>query len=502
MATGEQGQEVPDGGNTMLPVTTTYLGETLPQQPLYNWDPAAQQSNPVQQPQGDVKLEEDTIQGGGFNSDSGHGAVASVPVSGECAVDETSYFVGEGSAGPVSTSVPPPQVLPAQQIPELSMGACASTAPVTMVTAPAAPMVLDVSQQPVVVTQPGGQALPTSATAQPLMVGPVGTVTLEELRSAVQQFAVERDWDKFHTPRNLLCALVGEVGELSEIFQWRGEVEPGLSGFSDEEKSHVAQELADILLYLVRLSDICGFDLGQAALNKLQMNAQKYPAELCRQKYDTPPRVKVEEESSGRKRQRERFTEDQVQAMTLLAERAQWSITAISWEERVKFCEDYGVTKERLSNFFNNRKPKEMKKGRSSRASLPQMHDTCTQATPLTGEDAKVHAQMQAIATQQVCAAPPSILMEVLRKPYLADISPDCVATQVQTLHTLQPVQHVQQLQVMTHPVVGMEHHMEHHIEHIEPMDHMEHIQVQHSAPQPPSQPPQPPQPMNTPAPA
>lgn len=71
---------------------------------------------------------------------------------------------------------------------------------------------------------------------------------------------------------------VGEVGELSEIFQWRGEVERGLPGWKEEDKVHLGEELSDVLLYLVRLSDACGVDLGKAALRKLELNAIKYPA--------------------------------------------------------------------------------------------------------------------------------------------------------------------------------------------------------------------------------
>ncbi|CAN1269220.1 dCTP pyrophosphatase 1, partial [Linum perenne] len=68
-----------------------------------------------------------------------------------------------------------------------------------------------------------------------------------------------------------------EVGELSEIFQWKGEVPKGLPDWEEEEKVHLGEELSDVLLYLVRLSDICGVDLGKAALRKLQLNAIKYP---------------------------------------------------------------------------------------------------------------------------------------------------------------------------------------------------------------------------------
>lgn len=70
---------------------------------------------------------------------------------------------------------------------------------------------------------------------------------------------------------------VGEVGELSEIFQWKGEVPKGLPDWKEEEKQHLGEELSDVLLYLVRLSDICGIDLGKAALRKVDLNAIKYP---------------------------------------------------------------------------------------------------------------------------------------------------------------------------------------------------------------------------------
>ncbi|GMP55375.1 hypothetical protein CsSME_00020215 [Camellia sinensis var. sinensis] len=107
-------------------------------------------------------------------------------------------------------------------------------------------------------------------------------VTLDELKKKMADFARERDWDQFHSPRNLLLALVGEVGELSEIFQWKGEVPRGLPDWEEEERQHLGEELSDVLLYLVRLSDICGVDLGHAALRKLRLNAIKYPAMLCK----------------------------------------------------------------------------------------------------------------------------------------------------------------------------------------------------------------------------
>lgn len=67
------------------------------------------------------------------------------------------------------------------------------------------------------------------------------------------------------------------MGELAEIFMWRGEVPRGLAHWKDSEKEHVGEELADVLLYLIRLSDICGIDLGDAAKKKMVKNAMKYP---------------------------------------------------------------------------------------------------------------------------------------------------------------------------------------------------------------------------------
>ncbi|GFZ01842.1 hypothetical protein Acr_15g0004510 [Actinidia rufa] len=108
------------------------------------------------------------------------------------------------------------------------------------------------------------------------------SVSLDVLTKKMEEFAKERNWERFHSPRNLLLALVGEIGELSEIFQWKGEVPRGLPDWEEEEKVHLGEELSDVLLYLVRLSDICGVDLGKAALRKVELNALKYPVTLSK----------------------------------------------------------------------------------------------------------------------------------------------------------------------------------------------------------------------------
>lgn len=76
--------------------------------------------------------------------------------------------------------------------------------------------------------------------------------------------------------------MVGEVGELAEIFQWKpdGSCPPGLSGWKDDKLVHLGEEMADVLLYLLRLADRCGIDLPMAAARKLQINGIKYPAEI------------------------------------------------------------------------------------------------------------------------------------------------------------------------------------------------------------------------------
>lgn len=101
---------------------------------------------------------------------------------------------------------------------------------------------------------------------------------LEDLRRMQAEFTDERDWNKFHQPRNLLLALVGEVGEVAELFQWRGEVAEGLPDWTDTERENLAHELSDVLIYLLELAEKCHVDLPQAVLRKMVQNRRKYPA--------------------------------------------------------------------------------------------------------------------------------------------------------------------------------------------------------------------------------
>ena len=103
-----------------------------------------------------------------------------------------------------------------------------------------------------------------------------------KLEQALADFSRERDWDRFHTPKNLVMALTGEVGELNEIFQWMSDGEASEAGHAPATAEHVGEELADVLLYLVRLSSLLGVNLNDAVVDKLAKNALKYPVEKVR----------------------------------------------------------------------------------------------------------------------------------------------------------------------------------------------------------------------------
>jgi len=104
--------------------------------------------------------------------------------------------------------------------------------------------------------------------------------SLEQLRQRLEAFAAKRDWDQFHSPKNLSMALIAEAAELVEHFQWLSEEQSRSLG--DKKLQEVGEELADILIYLVRVADKLGIDLIQAADRKIAINEQRYPAERVR----------------------------------------------------------------------------------------------------------------------------------------------------------------------------------------------------------------------------
>jgi NTP pyrophosphatase (non-canonical NTP hydrolase) len=107
---------------------------------------------------------------------------------------------------------------------------------------------------------------------------------LESVRARLHTFVDERDWHQFHTPKNLAMALAGEVGELLAELQWLTDAE--ILTFTQQEGGgpgeRINHEIADVLLCLVRLADVCGVDLISAAHAKIALNETKYPADLAR----------------------------------------------------------------------------------------------------------------------------------------------------------------------------------------------------------------------------
>lgn len=111
--------------------------------------------------------------------------------------------------------------------------------------------------------------------------------SLSQLTQRLRSFAAQREWDQFHSPKNLAMALTGETGELAAEFQWLTEQES--KALDPETLKRVKSEAGDVLLYLIRLADKLQIDLVEAANSKISINEQRYPADLVRgkaKKYD------------------------------------------------------------------------------------------------------------------------------------------------------------------------------------------------------------------------
>ena len=111
-------------------------------------------------------------------------------------------------------------------------------------------------------------------------MNPTSPDPISDLRDALRRFAAERDWDQFHSPKNLAVALSVEAGELLERFQWLSD--EASRALSPDQNSAVRDEIADVLLYLIRLADKLEIDLVSAAQDKLVSNALKYPVDKAR----------------------------------------------------------------------------------------------------------------------------------------------------------------------------------------------------------------------------
>jgi dCTP diphosphatase len=106
------------------------------------------------------------------------------------------------------------------------------------------------------------------------------TTELTALRDRLRRFAAERDWDQFHSPKNLAMALIAEAGELVEHFQWLSESQS--VELSVEQRKAVESEIADVLIYLIRLADKLDIDLAVATTAKMALNETRYPADKVR----------------------------------------------------------------------------------------------------------------------------------------------------------------------------------------------------------------------------
>ncbi len=105
---------------------------------------------------------------------------------------------------------------------------------------------------------------------------------VNKIKLKLREFTKERNWDQFHSPKNLSMALAGEVGELLELFQWLKEEDSKLENITSSTHEKVKEELADIFIYLVRLADKLEIDLEEAVFKKISLNEAKYSVETAR----------------------------------------------------------------------------------------------------------------------------------------------------------------------------------------------------------------------------
>ncbi len=107
-------------------------------------------------------------------------------------------------------------------------------------------------------------------------------MSLENIRKRLARFADERNWDQFHSPKNLSMALAAEAAELLEIFQWLTDELSKEIVHDEKEMAQIKHEIADVMIYLIRLADKLNIDIEKAVLEKIEVNEKKYPVELSK----------------------------------------------------------------------------------------------------------------------------------------------------------------------------------------------------------------------------
>ena len=107
-------------------------------------------------------------------------------------------------------------------------------------------------------------------------------MNIDEIQARLADFAKERDWEQFHSPKNLSMALAGEAGELLEVFQWLTQEQSQLASLSSDQLEAATEELADVLIYALRLADKLDIDLQGAISKKIDKNALRYTVEASK----------------------------------------------------------------------------------------------------------------------------------------------------------------------------------------------------------------------------
>ena len=101
--------------------------------------------------------------------------------------------------------------------------------------------------------------------------------TIQDVKTAVADFTAERDWGQFHDPKSLVMALASEVGELADLFRWIKGDESRAFALEPRNSEAIAAELADVFMFAVEISSVCGIDIAEAVERKLKLNAERYP---------------------------------------------------------------------------------------------------------------------------------------------------------------------------------------------------------------------------------
>jgi dCTP diphosphatase len=122
-------------------------------------------------------------------------------------------------------------------------------------------------------------------------------VELHDLQRELREFAAQRDWQRFHTPKNLVMALTGEVGELVELFQWLTPDESAAVMTRPGQADRVRDEVADVFAYLLRLADVLDIDLAEALREKVRRNEQRYPVALAKGRADKYDQLHADDEA-------------------------------------------------------------------------------------------------------------------------------------------------------------------------------------------------------------